>query len=274
MKPYIVHRQPPTRTPDDLAPPESLGGPADWYWGIPGTFQALASPQSNAPVPAVPTAGDPDAAALGYWTALHNLLLYRLGWARPDLGLIWWFEQGKPTDDPTLALIAQIWDSDDRLDGYLSWLLHSDWRFLNPGEEPYALGTRTDTLSPEWLRWLEKTDGDYSDGKYPWFHYPDGGDSLHLSRSGGQRHIPNQHAVMKIVDRIERRAIILTDRADSWYFTLKHFGDALPGVQSRSWHVDVIVRSIGILGTFRPSRDTGFWFTGRHSVHVAGSDPR
>jgi len=39
---------------------------------------------------------------------------------------------------------------------------------------------------------------------------------------------------------------------------------------SRYWQVDVFDRQVGYLGRYRQSRETGLWFTGRHSVHMWG----
>ena len=38
----------------------------------------------------------------------------------------------------------------------------------------------------------------------------------------------------------------------------------------RSWRIDVICKQIGWLGTYRRSRVTGYWFAGKHSIHMAG----
>lgn len=37
-----------------------------------------------------------------------------------------------------------------------------------------------------------------------------------------------------------------------------------------SWRIDVICKQIGWLGTYRRSRVTGYWFAGKHSIHMAG----
>ena len=60
--------------------------------------------------------------ACAYWAPLLHLLLYRLGWSRPDLGVRQWFDDGKPTDDETLALLSARWDADGQLDSFAQWL--------------------------------------------------------------------------------------------------------------------------------------------------------
>jgi hypothetical protein len=37
-----------------------------------------------------------------------------------------------------------------------------------------------------------------------------------------------------------------------------------------SWRVDVVCQPLGWLGTFRRSRRSGLWFTGRHRWHELG----
>jgi hypothetical protein len=100
-----------------------LGGQSEFSWGMPGVYQALAAPRSYCAVLAKPRDDLPHEASLGYWAPLHHLLLYRLGWSRPDHGLRWWYDSGKPTTDPTLALLAEVWDRDRTLDRYLAWSL-------------------------------------------------------------------------------------------------------------------------------------------------------
>ena len=88
------------------------GGKGEWFWGVSGVFRALAAPLTGQLVPAAPELRDPHKQALGYWGALHYVLLHRMGWARPDRGLRWWYDAGKPVDDPTLSLISEVWDRD------------------------------------------------------------------------------------------------------------------------------------------------------------------
>jgi len=56
---------------------QHLGVSFNWSWGIPGMFRALASPDSFVAISSIPRGEH--ANALGYWGALHYLLLHRLG---------------------------------------------------------------------------------------------------------------------------------------------------------------------------------------------------
>ncbi len=76
----------------------------------------------GASVPPPPQRGDDVFEACAYWAPLLHLLLYRVGWSRPDLGVRQWFDDGKPTDDETLALLSALWDADGQLDWFAQWL--------------------------------------------------------------------------------------------------------------------------------------------------------
>ncbi|CAO1648932.1 hypothetical protein NYA9BBAC_00084 [Salinibacterium sp. NYA9b] len=269
---YLLRRVPaPELTP--LAAASDLGGQQDWFWGMPGVHQALASPCSYASIPEPPRGtAAPHHASLGYWAPLHNLLLYRLGWSRPDRGLRWWYDAGKPVDDPTLAFIAAVWDRDGRLDGYLAWLLRLESVFLDPTRSAYGQHPGHDFTLPEtWQRWLAETIRTRDETRYPHFGFDMSGDPLHLCSSGGQHNQVDAKATLVIIAPSKRTAAFHADRADSWYFTLMANASTLPDIGNNSWYVDVYVKPIGFLGTFRRSRVTGNWFSGRHHIHSQGN---
>ena len=90
-----------------------LASRAEW---VPAVHQALAGPQARRPMLRAPEPGDDFwPGALGYWSALLHLLVYGFGWSRPDRGLRWWYDAGRPADDPKLALLREIWDADGQL---------------------------------------------------------------------------------------------------------------------------------------------------------------
>ncbi|MGI8808703.1 MAG: hypothetical protein ACR2KK_12815, partial [Acidimicrobiales bacterium] len=96
---------------------DATGEEYEWGYAVPWMFRALASPTTNERMPAAPQRDDDDYAAKGYWAPLLHLLCYSFGWARPDHGLHWWFEAGKPVDDdPRLQLLSELWDADGQLD--------------------------------------------------------------------------------------------------------------------------------------------------------------
>jgi hypothetical protein len=69
----------------------------------------------------------------------------------------------------------------------------------------------------------------------------------------------------------ERRAVLMADSMIGWYRALALQGGALPALGERSWHVDVVVRTVGWLGTYRRSRVSGLWFAGPHRFHIHGT---
>lgn len=249
-----------------------LGGPHDWFWAYPNVVKALAAPSVAAVVPALPR--EPDmydpakrAALLGYYAPLHLLLLHHLGWEQPHRGLARWYDAGKPTEEPVLALIEQVWGKSGALDNYFAWLLRERLVFawdrsegLLPawegGSEERGAG---ESLHDEPAGILRPRLGDPFHGGWNPPHL----DAYQLSTSGltGGRIVES--------DEQSRKAIYLGERADSWYRDLMQ-ESALPPA-APSWRVDVWVKSLGYLGTFCRSRETGRWFQGHHSWHIAGA---
>lgn len=247
------------------------GGQLEWFWSVPGLFHALAAPSTGQTVAAAPEAADPPEQSLGYWTALHYLLLYRLGWAKPDQGLRWWYEQGKPVDDPTLALVAAVWGADRRLDQYLAWLLQGQPIFLNPEHLNSAdWASEAPEMPEKWHRWAAKANRDSAQGS-TLLSFQGGWDPLHLTGHTGQSGTPDPEASLTVVSRSECRAIFLTSTMDAWYFDLAERAKSLPDIGCHSWRVDVVVKPVGFLGTYRKSRDTGLWFVGKHRYHTPGN---
>lgn len=66
-------------------------------------------------------------------------------------------------------------------------------------------------------------------------------------------------------------AVVLVPSYFGWLRVL-HDADTVlsPRPDGRSWRVDVVCEPIGWLGTYRRSRVTGRWFTGRHRDHLLG----
>ena len=86
-------------------------------------YQALVDPAGNRPMLRAPQPGEDFwPGALGYWSSRFHLLIYGFGWSRPDRGLWWWHKADKPTDDPKLALLNEVWNADGQLDWFAAWL--------------------------------------------------------------------------------------------------------------------------------------------------------
>jgi hypothetical protein len=279
-EPLIVHRQGPEGWPveDSVVADDEIdnvrdafGEQMEWGFAIPSIYRVLASPSSGQTLPRTPERGDPQWFSCGHWTALLHMLIYSLGWVRPDLGLLWWFENGKPTDDPRLRLLGEVFDSDGQLDWFAAWLwsVHFeqrvDWNlneltgWIDSGREPNVDRD-----------WIEDQRGAAAASE---IHTPIGSgyDELHLTvhcrgplesgwSSPSLLHTPDQGVAAVVVDSMV-----------GWYRSLCDAGAELPPLRDRSWHVDVFVKPTGWLGTFRRSWTTGLWFSGQHRFHEPGA---
>jgi hypothetical protein len=250
-----------------------LGGQQEWFWGVPGAFQALASPRSRAGIPAAPTMRSEHEQSRGYWATLQYLLLRRLGWTRPDRGLRWWYDSGKPIDDPTLQLVSQVWDGDGfGVDAYLAWLLEGQPRFdlTHAGAGSANWDHTGDPLSDSWLRWRREQESASQGLQGISLPFGGGWDPLHLTGHMGEQGQGDSAAHLIRTSKAEQRAMFVTDRMDAWYSGLLVRGESLPTSGIHSWKVDVYVKPVGFLGTYRKSFETGLWFAGRHRHHMVG----
>jgi hypothetical protein len=249
------------------------GGQFEWFWGVPETLLAATAQAGQRTVPAAPQPGDPHPQSLGYWGALQALLLRRLGWSRPDLGLTWWYDAGKPTDDPTLKLVSDVWDADGNLDIYLAWLLRLKRSFpVGVPQQPWATPIEDAPPLPDhWQRWLRRFETSPQSTHHAHFTLYGGWDPLHLTGKVGDHDNPDPSAYLLTGAPSTRTAVYVTSAADSWYYDLLNRGNQLPIMGVQSWKVDVVVKPIGFIGTYRKSMKTGLWFTGRHRYHVVGN---
>jgi len=250
-----------------------LGGQSNWFWGVPGVFHALASPSTGQPVPAAPTGAhdEPHSQSLGYWCALQYLLLYRLGWSSPARGLMRWYDDGKPTDDPTFALVSEIWDRDGHLDVYLAWLLRLQPSYLdaaNPSNAEWA--STPEALSPRWAAWLRTTTDALDRSPMPHFSLTGGADNLHLTGHVGESGKRDPEAGLTVIEGETPRALFVSSSMDAWYWDLRNRATALPP-GTHSWRIDVVIKPVGFLGTYRLSRSTSLPFSGRHRYHAMGN---
>lgn len=270
---FLVAREAPPdwlrRPLPDVATDELIaksGEDPRWGFAIPWLYRALAAPLTFEPMPALGDPPDRHPDALGYWTALLHMLLYSLGWARPDRGLRWWYDTGRPTDDPRLALLEHVW----RQDGYLEHF--AEWACRTPLQATSTLGALTGYRDdgvrtephPDWraARRHATEHSPFGVDRDP-YHLPD--------HSRGPLAEPRGTSLLLRSGRTERHAMLVLDSMVGWYRALSEQTATLPSLEGRSWHVDVVVRPAGWLGTYRRSRVTGLWFTGRHRSHTRGT---
>jgi hypothetical protein len=243
----------------------SVGEQPEWGFAIPWVYRALASPLTGEPMPAAPRRGDPHPGTLGYWAALLHMLFFSLGWARPDRGLRWWYDAGRPTDDDRLRLLHSIWDTDGQLDWFAAWLW-SD-HVIETGGFAEATGYQDDGREVDVDRaWIERQrDTAEAAGA---FVSPFGAHlAVHWSAPLDE---PRGDVFLLRSGKTDRHAVLMADSMIGWYRALALRGADLPNIPGRSWHVDVVVRPVGWLGTYRRSRVSGLWFAGPHRFHIQG----
>lgn len=258
---------------------EHEGGQHAWVWAVPLPYRALTASWSGAPMPAAPdTVPDGEGRfehQIGYYASLFSFLTYSFGWTRPDKGLLWWYTHGLPVEDDRLLLIRDTWERDGTLLGFLAWLSSMPADLLSSNTlAPWArmLDGSPLRLESEWVRRLDAA------GKHePW---TGGSDPFHLGtgyhiaapsvsdQPGAQPQLPG----VSNLDLKSRSGTYVNETINGWYANLVLAGEQLPKIPAeRSWRIDVYVKPIGFVGTYRRSRSTGLWFAGRHRFHAVGN---
>lgn len=247
------------RVPSFEAGCAATGDDEVWNRWVPSMWRALGAPADAHVWPDEPDPVDGDPA---WWAPSVHLVLYALGWQRPDLGLRRWWAGGRPTTDPHLALLAEMLG--DRAGAFVAWASESAALRSTAAEIGTALGAGLDLDAGEAPRLPPEVAALYR---------PDiGSDPLHLA----------DHALVAIdaepahtvvaSDVSTLTGVIVVDRYRGRYRALHTSAQGLPAPPvGRSWHLDVFCLPIGRLGTFRRSRGSGRWFVGAHRLHQAGS---
>ena len=204
-----------------------------------------------------------------WWAPLLQLLLFGLGWVRPDLGLARWLDGGQPDDDPVLRTVKRWWGP--YVADLLTWAGRLDTLSKISSEVGQATGT---AAKPARLpkRWSEPRPS--PEWEKLW---AGGSDSLHLRSHVRTPIQPGDHGpdqVLLATDSTNRpRAVLSLASYKGWYVALSRFGSELPSrTDGRSWRVSVVVGPLGPLGIYRQSLQTGRWFSGRHRWHQLGLD--
>lgn len=248
--------------------------------------QALANPTRVTRLPSAIPRGDYSEghASIHVWETLVYMLLYLMGWMDAGKGLVWFEENGyNDLGDARLRLLRDVWNAHGHLPHFTAWSLsnHYGWKactatirlhlYRMTGDIHPESNRMWDSSSEEeeWARrWKDRFSSQYPDGREFL------GGNLHLGRhlsDIGLGSDPERMSTFITSDPSTRKAVLLLDQLPGWYGCLAERGGELPNLGARSWHVDVVVRSVGWLGTFRRSRVTGLWFQGKHSVHMRGN---
>ena len=243
-------------------------------------YRALAAPEVPNPILRLERA-----TAISYWSSLLSLLIYSFGWDRPDRGLAWWYFGERLTDDPRFDLLSQVWLADGRLDQFVAYLIRSEGaaQFVrgelaelaelggprSPAQDVPRGGVAPDGFADR-VEAAMLAAGGY-DGLGPLNR---DSDPLHLSTHLDvplRRESAEVRGTLLLHDPSgSRRAVLTTGSMVGWYRHLCELGAGLPDLGGHSWHVDVHVRPVGFLGTFRRSRVSGRWFSGPHRYHIIG----
>jgi hypothetical protein len=252
----------------------------------PAVWHAIASPAGTAALPTLTALRDEYNSEAGHngfevirslWNAVFQVSVTSLGWQSPALGFLQWRELGYPTDDPRLEVVGRLLGED--LDRHAAEAL----AFLF---EPHCWGKELTLLDPAVRHrvlaehrpnWLDRYVADQVRHPYP-SPFWGGTDALHMQVHVpivglGNLPIPAHGATNQSTQYIrDRDALLILDEYANWYGNLTRFGNSLGARDDgRSWRVDVVVKPVGWLGTFRLSRLTGRWFSGPHSIHEWGS---
>lgn len=254
-----------------------------WEWATSLPYRCLADSQRAMVMPAAPDERQGFTERnfnqrLAYYTCLQSFLTYSFGWTRHDKGLDWWRKRDFAELDDRTALIRAVWYADDTLMGFFAWCTTVDPALA---VRPLKRWARDPDGRPLSLDEESKTAVKRALSRPPW---TGGSDPMHLGGGdhggapsgssaflGGAVAEPSQGRLLG-ADPESRRAVFVADRVEGWYEMLCDEGSDLPELaQSRNWRVDVYVREIGFVGTYRRSRATGLWFAGRHELHFAGN---
>jgi hypothetical protein len=261
----------PDQSRDD---PSMICGSYAWCVHIPRIHHALANPQAEVEFPAMPREDLDVLYFCAYWEPAIYIMFFLLGWMQPGKGLLWWYKNNKETfGDSRLQLLKTIWDYEGQLDLLAAWFWDEDKvnleLFDHLTDNKVSSSGKVDPGVEWWEQFKRKYSYDKNGYKNPFFG---GYNSLHLGHclevAGYEDH---SNALFLKSSKTERKAVLLLEKALSWYRALAYHGKELPDIGNHSWHVEVIVKPIGWMGTFRRSRVTGLWFQGKHSIHMAGN---
>ncbi|WP_147304956.1 hypothetical protein [Subtercola boreus] len=108
-------------------------------------------------------------------------------------------------------------------------------------------------------------------GSFHDFALSGGWDPLHLSGHLGETGSPDVNSRLFRDGISKTSGAFITSTMDAWYTDLSAKATDLKMIGTHSWKVDVFVKPVGFLGTFRRSAQTGLWFAGRHRYHSAGN---
>ena len=237
-------------------------GDDDWHRLVPAGWRALSDPTRTVGIAQSRPTELRDACA--YWTPVVQLILWSLAWPSPALGLRRWDREGRPLEDPRLSLIEAVWGRNlDALEHHLwTWSDHFGSRI----SDELGLPVTTAGAPPSDTPGISNAS---SVGANP---ATGGSDPLHLSL-----HVltpleqPRAASVLEPTGGEHTdapRAVLRVAEYEGWYRELTSQMAAFP--TKEPWRVDVIVGTIGYLGTFTRSAISQRCFSGDPKWHALG----
>lgn len=253
------------------------GGP--WERHLKAAWRASITEARDVPLPRDPSQGyatnpqSPDwhAKVIAYWAPMLQLLVFGLGWPRPDIGLARWRERGYPDQHPILRTVLRWWGKDG-VEDFLAWAQARDgfgnlagWLGqtanvptrqsgfpLWPGLEELELARRT----PEWQA-----------------IWSGGSDPHHLLSHAMVAVEPRDEFLTnpQVLDAgsIHGTRVLMLDIYAGWYRELLGLRPLLTPTEPP--RIDVVIKPVGWLGTYTLSPETGLWYRGEHAVHLLGT---
>src|SRR4051794_17359271 len=104
------------------------GDPGPWHRHLKTAWRASITDARDMRLPrnpkatylADPHSSDEHAKIIAYWAPIFQLLVFGLGWPRPDVGLARWRERGYNQEDPILRTVLRWWGKEGVVD-LIAW---------------------------------------------------------------------------------------------------------------------------------------------------------
>lgn len=243
---------------------------------VPLAHQIITNPTAHHRFPCIPTGDGDDAfyATIRYWDSCYYYLRVILGWSDPAAGMFWYFEnKNSDVEDYRIEILKCLWDYEGQLELLAAWLFSNSHPYIREMQLSPHFGFDIPPCHPLELDiWWREFRQKYRNGKspYPADPYHGGNNPLHLGHFEFVYESPESEAVLLVSDKKDRTATLIIENAYGWVSALVNQCGKLPELGGRSWHVHVFAKTIGYLGMFRKSRQSGMWFHGKHSLHSVG----
>ena len=258
----------------DRAPNTVYDDPAQvedpcWSAVIPYLHRALANPTGNLILPQMPRRLEaPNQGACAYWEAPLYMMRALLGWKRPGLGMLWFYQnRRKGLSDLRLQLLETCWNKDGQLDMLAAHLWREEaWFQTQTARDRGEPDVEHVAPEPNWWPLFKRRfqDRELHD---PYFG---GSNPLHLNHTRSAVRETRGATWTWTSDQDARRATLNVDRMPGWLGLLEEVSEAKLGDNTEGWTVDVVSRPVGWLGAFIRSPTTGLWHVGAEEAHLAG----